>query len=108
LSFALTVIVAVTLLALAITRRVPGARTVLLVGITTVVIAIVAVAGLITAVVSGPPVDVLHWLYGALALAALPIAALVGARRPAREQALVLLVGAIALALFIVRLIQTG
>src|SRR5262249_6774212 len=108
LSLVLVALVAVWTLALAVTRRVPGRPTVLLVGVATVVIAIVAVLGLVTAFVSSPPHDVLHSLYALLALASLPVAAFIGASRPVREQALILLIGAVALLVFVVRLIQTG
>jgi hypothetical protein len=108
LSLALVAVDAVWLLALAIIRRVPGRPTVLLIGVTAMVVAVVAVIGALTAIVSDPPHDVLHWLYAALALASLPVAAFTGASRPPRQQALILLVGAIALAVFVVRLIQTG
>src|SRR3954471_13342457 len=96
LALALGIFDAVWLLALAITRRVPGRPTVLLVGITTVVLAIVAVIGLLTANVSGPPHDLLHWIYAGLALASLPVAALIGVSRQVRQQALVLFIGAVA------------
>ena len=108
LSLALVAVDAVWLLALVLTRRVPGRPTVLLIGVTTVVIAVVAVLGALTAVVSSPPRDALHWLYALLALASLPVAAFVAASRPTRPQALILLVGALALGVFVVRLIQTG
>jgi hypothetical protein len=108
LSLVLGAATGVWLLALVVTRRVPGRWTVVLIGITSVVIGIVAVFGLLTALLSGPPHDALHWLYAALALVTLPVAAVVGATRPVRQQATVLFVGAMALVLFVVRLIQTG
>src|SRR4051812_11926293 len=108
LGLVLVVANAVWLLVLALTHRVPGVRTVLLVGVTVVAVAFVAFVGLLTAVVSGPPRDPLHWLYAALALATLPVAAFFGANRAPRRQAVILLLGAIALVAFVVRLIQTG
>jgi hypothetical protein len=96
------------LVALAVTRRVPGRRTVLIIWITTASVALACVAGLVTAVITAPPRDVLHWLYAVAALVSLPVAVLVAANRPVRQQALVLLVGAVALVLFGVRLLQTG
>jgi hypothetical protein len=59
--------------------------------------------------VAGPgPSDPLHLLYGALALVALPGAALAASGRPARQRAIVLLVGSIVLIILVVRLFQTG
>jgi len=59
--------------------------------------------------ISGPgPSDPLHLLYGALAVAALPGAALVAAGRPARERAIVVLIGTIVLLIVVLRLFQTG
>src|SRR4051812_23999434 len=108
LSLLLAMGLGVWLLLLALTARVPGRGTVVLVGITAVAILVEAGLGLLTAFVSGPPQDLLHWLYAGLALASLPVAAFVGAARPGRQQAVILLVGAIALGVFVIRLIQTG
>lgn len=75
----------------------------------TVVAAVLAalVGGLL--LISGPgPSDPLHLLYGALAVAALPGAALVANGRPPREQAIVVLVGTVVLLIVVLRLFQTG
>lgn len=57
----------------------------------------------------GPgPSDPLHLLYGALAVAALPGAALVALGRPPRERAIVMLIGTVVLLIVVLRLFQTG
>jgi hypothetical protein len=71
----------------------------------------IAAGGIVGAflVVTGPgPSDGLHLLYGALALVALPGAALAASGRPARQRAIVLLVGSIVVVIIVVRLFQTG
>jgi hypothetical protein len=108
LALVLAALDAAWLLVLAVTRRIPGRPTVLLIGTTVAVIGVVALIGLFTAVLSAPPHDLLHWLYAGLALVSLPVAVFVGVSRPARQQAVVLFLGAIALVVFVVRLIQTG
>jgi hypothetical protein len=69
----------------------------------------VAVAGgLITALVGGPPADPLHLVYGAAALAVLPIARYLGRVGDPRRRAGWLGLGSLVLLALLVRLVQTG
>lgn len=67
-----------------------------------------AIVGLLLLIGGPGPSDPLHLLYGALAVAALPGAALVAAGRPPRERAIVVLIGAVVLLIVVLRLFQTG
>ena len=72
------------------------------------VIGLAAILGAATALSSAPPDDLLHVVYGALALAVLPGAAFVAGGRPERQQAIVVMVAAVVLAILLFRLLQTG
>ncbi len=92
-----------------VARGMPGGRFfVANVGWTGATIAVGAMVGVLLYVTGPGPSDPLHLLYGALALVALPGAAFVVSGRPARQRAIVLLVGSIILLILVVRLFQTG
>ncbi len=75
---------------------------------TTVAIAVAGILGVLL-LAGGPDLaDALHLLYGALAVAALPGAAIVAAGRPARQRSAVLLGGGVVLLAVLARLFQTG
>ena len=67
-----------------------------------------AVLGLVVLVTASGPRDPLHFVYSVLAIVALPIAAAVGADRPARHRVGVGLVASVVLLILILRLFQTG
>lgn len=95
--------------AVLLVRAAPGGRFfVVNLGWTVGAVAVAAVVGLLLLVTGSAPADPLHLVYGALALVALPGAALVAAGRPVRQQAIVLCVGAVVLLILVVRLFQTG
>ena len=77
----------------ALLRRPPG--TILIGGLVWVVIglALAGVLGLIVLVGSGPPDDLLHIVYGVLAVSALPLAAAIAAGRSDRQRATITVVG---------------
>jgi hypothetical protein len=108
LAVVLALVATVWSIGLAITRRPLGS---LFVGnLVWVAIAVGAAAalGAATLVVAEPPRDALHLVYGVLALATLPGAALVAAGRPARQQSIVAAVAATILVILLLRLVQTG
>jgi hypothetical protein len=108
LAIVLTLVAGGWAIGLAAARRVPGR---LFVGNLVWVVLAVAAAALTGAAVllsSGPPADALHLLYGLLALALLPAAALVSAARPARQQAAAMAIACVVLAILLFRLVQTG
>lgn len=75
----------------------------------TVAAALLAALVGVLVLIAGPgPSDPLHLLYGALAVAALPGAALVAAGRSGRERAIVMLIGSVVLLIVVLRLFQTG
>lgn len=76
----------------------------ILVAIAAVILAIGS--GLLLLAVGGRPVDALHFVYAAAALATLPIARFAGAF--AGRRALAVAVGAVVLVALVVRLAQTG
>jgi len=75
-----------------------------------VVIAVVAagLSGAAIAIAERPPEDVLHVVYGLLAVALLPGAALIVARRPSGQQSTVLSIAGVVLAVLLFRLLETG
>lgn len=105
---ALALIAAAWSIVLAITRRPSGSL--FLGNLVWVAIAVVIAAalGAVTAIVTGPPRDGLHIVYGALALGTLPGAAIVASGRPARQQSIVAAVAATILVILLLRLVQTG
>lgn len=104
-----TVLVAAWTSGLVITRR--AIPTLLLGGLAWLVI-LVAVTGLLGAVSAAavrPPADVLHIVYGLLAIAVLPGAWAISRRRSdPRRAAVVLLIAAAVLLILLFRLFQTG
>ena len=95
--------------AVLVVRSAPGGRYfVVNLGWTVGAIALAAVLGLVLLVTGPGPADPLHLVYGALALVALPGAALLAAGRPVRRQAIVVCIGAVVLLILVVRLFQTG
>jgi hypothetical protein len=108
LALVLTVIGAAWAVGLVVARRTGGP---MLYGELVWIVLAIAVAGLIGIVIAltaAPPRDPLHILYGLLAAAALPVAALVARDRPSRQRSAVLGIGLIVLAILMVRLFQTG
>jgi hypothetical protein len=93
---------------LAVARRPPGSLFVA--SLVWLVIAIVGAGllGVATAVTAAPPRDPLHIIYGLLAAAILPGAALLAQRRPARQQTIVAAVASIVLLILLFRLLETG
>jgi hypothetical protein len=93
---------------LALAARPPGR---LFVGnLVWVVIGVVlaAATGGLVAVAQQPPDDPLHVVYGVIALALLPGAALVAMNRPESQRSAVLSVAGVVLAILLFRLIETG
>lgn len=108
LAVVLGLIAAAWSIALALARRQGGP---LFLGFLIWVVGAVALASLLgvaTAVSVAPPRDGLHLVYGVLALAVLPGAALTAVGRPARRQSVVAAVAMIVLVILLFRLIETG
>lgn len=108
LALVLAVIAAVWSIALAVTRRPVGPLylgSLVWLGIAVV---IAAILGSTAAVTAGPPSDALHVVYGLLALAMLPGAALVAAGRPTDQRPIVAAIATTVLVILLLRLIQTG
>jgi hypothetical protein len=89
-------------------RRLPGRYFTVNLGWTVVAIACAALLGAGVLLTEGAPHDALHLLYGALALVALPLSAVLAARRPVGQRALVMTVGTVVLLILVLRLFQTG
>ena len=108
LALVLAVIGAAWTLGLAVARRTGGP---MLYGELVWIGLAIAAAGLIGVVIAlgaSPPRDPLHVLYGLLAAAALPVAALVVRDRPSRQRPAVLAIAPLVLLILVVRLFQTG
>lgn len=108
LALVLAVIGAVWVTVLALARREAGS---VVLGLLVWVAGIVALAGLlgiVVALTAGPPGDALHVLYGLLAVATLPGAALVARGRAPRQQVIVLAIALVIQVILVVRLFQTG
>jgi hypothetical protein len=82
-----------------------GDRIILLALLATV---LAVASGLATALVAGAPADPLHLVYGAAALAVLPIARYLGRVGDPRRRAGWLGLGSLVLSALLVRLVQTG
>jgi hypothetical protein len=67
-----------------------------------------AILGAVTAVFVAPPHDILHIVYGVLAVGTLPGAFLVATGRSARQQSITAAVATTVLVILLFRLIQTG
>jgi hypothetical protein len=72
------------------------------------IVALSALAGIVVALTDGPPADPLHIVYGVLAVAALPGAALIVRGRTERAQTLVWGIAGLVLAILVLRLFQTS
>jgi hypothetical protein len=72
------------------------------------VVTLAALAGIVVAVADGPPGDPLHLVYGVLAVAALPGAAIIVRGRTERAQTLVWGMAGLVLAILVLRLFQTS
>ena len=72
-----------------------------------VTVALQVVVGLVLVITGNRP-PLLHWVYGAATLAALPVATLGGRKRGEREEQLWLVGGAVATALLAFRAVTTG
>ena len=108
IAIVLALIAAIWAVVLAITRRPVGSLVlgnVVWVGLAVV---LAAVLGAATAVLVAPPGDVLHVVYGALALALLPGAVLIGSNRPVEQRPIVAAVASVVLVILLFRLLQTG
>ena len=86
----------------------PSQTTGLLANITLIAVLIASAGGLGILVGGGAPADSLHFVYGAIALVALPLATSLTRNRPPRTAAVIVLVVAVALLVVIARLFQTG
>jgi len=102
------VLVAISMVALALTRR--GPSTFVLGGVLWAGLAISAsaLAGLALALTDHPPRDPLHIVYGLLALVGLPGAAIIVRDRPGPAQAAVWAIAGVVVLIIILRLFQTG
>ena len=104
----LAVIGAAWTVGLAVARRTGGP---MLYGELVWIVLAIAVAGLIGIVIAisaAPPRDALHVLYGLLAGAALPLAALVARDRPPRQRTAILAIALVVLLILVVRMFQTA
>ena len=93
---------------LVVIRRSPGT---LFLGSLVWIVAVVwlaALLGLLTALFIHLPGDVLHIVYGILAAAVLPGAAIMAAARPANQRAPVVAIASVVLLILLARLLQTG
>ena len=108
LAIVLGIVGAVWAIAAAITRRQTGLLFVASLVWVVIVVALAALLGIATAVSNGPPSDPLHIVYGVLALAVLPGAALLASGRPARQQGVFAAVAMTVLVILLFRLFQTG
>lgn len=108
IALVLAVIAVAWSIALLVTRRAAGPH--LGGNLVSVFLAVTVAAALgVATFVSGVPLrDGLHVVYGGLALGVLPGVALIAAGRSAREQSIVVAIGAIVMVILIGRLIQTG
>lgn len=70
--------------------------------------ALQAVVGLVLLAIGERPAEGIHLFYGAATVVPIPLAELYARRSPARDEALVLLVGVAATALFGLRAVTTG
>ena len=92
-----------------VVRRVtdPGFRTYCI--LLFVAIVVQAAFGLVLAAgLHQHPADVLHWLYGGLALISLPLAYMYAQTKSGRGEAVFMMLGALAVFLFSVRTLMTG
>ena len=76
--------------------------------VTVAVVAVQVVIGLVLVATGERPAQILHWLYGAATLLALPLAMWVGGKLGGREQHLWLVGGAVLTVLFAFRALATG
>jgi len=72
------------------------------------VVAFAALAGIVVALADSPPADPLHIVYGVLAMAALPGAALVARGRSERGESVVWAISGVVLVILVLRLSQTS
>lgn len=107
-SLVLVAVGAIGAVATLVLRRPPG--TILLGGLVWVVIGLVAtgLAGIAVAIDQGPPDDLLHVVYGLLAVSVLPGAALIAGGRSDAGRATILVVAMIVLVILVLRLFGTG
>lgn len=108
LAIVLGIVGAIWAIAAAVARRQTGPLFVASLVWVVIVVALAALLGIATAVSDGPPKDALHIVYGVLALAVLPGAALLASGRPARQQATYAAVAMTVLLILLFRLFQTG
>ena len=73
-----------------------------------VVVVLAAALGIATAIFVHPPADLLHLVYGVLAVAVVPMAVAIGAARPEAQRSTVAAVASVVLLILLVRLLQSG
>ena len=86
----------------------PSPTTRLLANVALIAVLIASAGGLGILIGGGAPADSLHYVYGAIALSALPVTTSLTRNRRPRTAAVVLLVVAVALLVVVARLFQTG
>lgn len=94
--------------ALALTRRAAGSFFVAGALWTGLIVGLAAMLGVGVAVTDHVPHDLLHVVYGALAVGVLPGAAIVASGRKGPRQAVVWAIAGIVLVIIVLRLFQTG
>jgi hypothetical protein len=72
------------------------------------VVVLAALAGIVVALADGPPADPLHLVYGVLAVASLPGAALIARGRTERAESVVWAISGVVLVILVLRLFQTS
>lgn len=107
-ALALALLAATWALGLAATGRSPGRFFAVNLAWAGIAIVATAVLGLFLFATGSALGDPLHLVYGALAMAAIPVAAAVVTRRPASQQTTVLVIATIVLLILLLRLFQTG
>ncbi|HEY6468610.1 MAG TPA: hypothetical protein VI434_02485 [Candidatus Dormibacteraeota bacterium] len=76
--------------------------------LTSGVVALQAVVGLVLVLTGSRPAELIHWFYGGATLIALPLCAWIGRRRSATQERIWLVGGAVATFLFAIRALTTG
>jgi len=92
----------------AVRRSLPSRRVAQLEGLLTVVLVITAAGGLGLLVGGARPRELLHFIYGSIAIGAVPVADSLTRQADARPRAIATLIGALVSLVVIVRLFGTG
>lgn len=104
----LALVIATAATVLALTRRATGSFFLAGALWTGLVVGLAAVLGVGVAITDHAPRDPLHIVYGVLAIAVVPGAAIVAGDRAGRRQSVVWAIGGIVLVILVMRLFQTG